>query len=106
MIMNGINIYPAEIEQVLSTHPDVRDAAAMPVHHPVHQDVPCCAVALHPGARSSEVDLLEWARVRMGPRGPRSVLVLDLIPRNHDGKLVRAELRDRIERRLREPINR
>lgn len=103
MIMNGINIYPAEIEQVLNAHPDVRDAAAMPVHHPVHQDVPLCAVALNPGARTSEVDLLEWARVRLGPRGPRRVLVLDSIPRNHDGKLVRAELREQIVRRLTRP---
>ena len=106
MIMNGINIYPAEIEQVLSTHPDVHDVAAMPVRHPVHQDVPVCAVALYPGARSSEADLLEWARGRLGPRGPRRVVIVESIPRNHDGKLVRAELRDRIERRLREPINR
>jgi acyl-CoA synthetase (AMP-forming)/AMP-acid ligase II len=103
MIMNGINIYPAEIEQVLNAHPDVRDAAAMPVHHPVHQDVPLCAVALNPGARTSEVDLLEWARVRLGPRGPRRVLVLDSIPRNHDGKLVCAELREQIVRRLTRP---
>jgi len=102
MIMNGINIYPAEIEHELNAHPDVRDAAAMPVHHPVHQDVPICAVALNPDARTSEADLLDWARRRLGPRGPRRVVVLESIPRNHDGKLKRSELGAQIHRRLRE----
>ncbi len=100
MIMNGINIYPAEIERVMNAHPDVHDAAAMPVHHPVHQDVPVCAVTLRPGARTSESDLLAWAREQLGAHGPHRVLILERIARNQDGKLVRAELGELIARRL------
>lgn len=102
MIMNGINIYPAEIEQALRAHPDVHDVAAMPVRHPVHQDIPVCAVALHPGRLTRESDLLAWVRARLGARGPRRVLIVDRVARNHDGKLMRSELGAQILRRLRE----
>ncbi len=96
MIMNGMNIFPAEIEQVLTGHADVRDAAAVPVRHKVHQDIPICAVALHPGADVTEQALLSYARERLGAHGPQRVLIFDQIPRNHDGKLIRAELNDLI----------
>jgi len=96
MILNGVNIHPVEIEQCLLAHPQVRDAAAMPVSHPVHQDLPICAVALHEGATVGAEALLAHARERMGFRGPRRVLILDAIPRNEQGKLVRADLVRRV----------
>ncbi len=100
MIINGINIYPAEIEDVMTAHPDVHDAAVVPLRHAVHQDVPICAVTLHPGASATEHDLLAYARERLGSHGPHRVLVFDRIPRNHDAKLVRAEMSELITRRL------
>ena len=100
MIMNGINIYPAEIEQCLSGHPAVRDAAAMPLKHPVHQDVPVCAVSLVEGARANGEDLLAYARERLGTRSPGAVIVLPRIPRNEMGKVVRAELAREIAQAL------
>jgi acyl-CoA synthetase (AMP-forming)/AMP-acid ligase II len=100
MIMNGMNIYPAEIERVLGGHPEVRDAAAMPIHHPVHQDVPICAVALHPGAQATEPDLLAWAHEQLGSQGPHRLFIVDEIPRNHEGKLVRPDLAEMLARRL------
>jgi acyl-coenzyme A synthetase/AMP-(fatty) acid ligase len=92
MIMNGINIYPAEIERVMTSHPEVLDAAAVPVRHMVHQDIPVCAVTLKPGAPTTGQDLLLWASEQLGAHRPHRVLVLEQIPRNHEGKLVRAEL--------------
>ncbi|MBE0547379.1 MAG: acyl--CoA ligase [Rubrivivax sp.] len=100
MIMNGINIYPAEIEQVICGHPAVRDAAAMPIKHKAHQDVPICAVALHPGAHVSEQTLLSYARERLGYRAPHRVVNLDQIPRTERGKLVRSELSRQIAGKL------
>lgn len=121
MIMNGINIYPAEIERVLLSHPAVQDAAAIPVRHRVHQDLPVCAVVLgdgaghdgaghsgsghsgacrddagHEGNNVSEKDLQAYATERLGARGPRRVVILGQIPRNEQGKLQRAELREQI----------
>ena len=92
MIMNGINIYPAEIEQVLTAHPAVHDAAAMPVKHKVHQEIPICAVTLHPQKAVSEHELLAYARERLGAHSPHLVLIVNRVPRNHQGKLIRAEM--------------
>ena len=100
MIMNGMNLYPEEIERILLSHPEVRDAAVMPLHHPVHQDVPVCAVALSPGARSTEQALLHWAREQLGSRGPHRLWVCDCIPRNPEGKLNRPALSELIRSRM------
>ncbi len=103
MIMNGINIYPAEIEQLMSSHAGVADVAVIPVRHRIHQDIPVCAVTLRAGSTWSEQDLLDHARSRLGARGPHRVLVFDRIPRNHEGKLLRADLLRLIESRLHAP---
>jgi cyanophycin synthetase len=92
MIMNGINIYPAEIEAVISSHPAIRDVAAVPLSHPVHQDVPVCAVALNQGNRVSQSALMQYATERLGARGPKKFFVLNRIPRNEQGKLNRKDL--------------
>ena len=103
LIMNGINIYPAEIEQLMAAHPDVADVAVVPVRHRIHQDIPVCAVTLRTGSQVSEQALLDHARSRLGVRGPYRVLLLDAIPRNHESKLVRAELMRLIWHRLPPP---
>lgn len=92
MIFNGVNIYPAEIEAVISSHPCVRDAAAMPLKSRLHQDVPVCAVCLHDGMQVSERELEAYAAERLGFRTPRKIIRVDRIPRNESGKPIRAEL--------------
>lgn len=100
MVVNGIKIYPAEIEQVLTAHPSVLEAAAMPLRHPVHQDIPVCAVSLLEGERVDEQALLAFARDRLGAHALHQVVVLDRIPRNDRGKPDRAELKAAIARKL------
>ena len=100
MIMNGINIYPAEIEQTMMSHPSVRDAVAMPLKHQIVNNVPVCAVALNPGEDVSELQLLSFARGRLGAHSPRRVVILDGIPRNEHGKVQREELAQAISHRL------
>ncbi|MCG8343754.1 MAG: acyl--CoA ligase, partial [Chlorobiales bacterium] len=100
MIMNGINIYPVEIEQTLVAHPNVHDAAAIPLKHEIHQDVPICAVMLKKNAAVTEQELLDFARQRLGAHAPFRVVVLDTIPRNEQGKPVRADLQRLIAARM------
>ncbi len=93
MILDGINIYPAEIEQAMLEHPAVADAAAVPISSAVHQDIPVCAVALREGVASDEEELMEFALERLGVRRPRRIVVVDRIPRSTaQGKLQRDEL--------------
>lgn len=100
MIMNGINIYPAEIERVLEQHPAVRDVVAFPLKHPRAQEVPVCAVVLHPGATPSRADVSRFARERLGARAPHFVAILDEVPRNEQGKPKRPELLRLVEQQL------
>ena len=102
MNMNGINIYPAEIELTMSQHEAVHDVAVMPLYSAVHQDVPVCAVTLHPSANVSEKELYDFAHQQLGLRMPRFIFVLSEIPRNEQGKLIRANLKEIIEERLRQ----
>ena len=92
MIMNGINIYPAEIENVVGSHPDVLDVAAVPLKCAITQDIPICAASFRAGATVSPGELKTFAAQRLGVRCPHHVVRLDEIPRDERGKLNRETL--------------
>ena len=92
MILNGINIFPAEIERVLEEHPAVRNAAAFPIRSPIYGDIPAAAVELN-GTMEVDVPALStYARERLGVRAPRRVVIVDTLPRSANGKVVKREL--------------
>lgn len=93
MIMNGVNIFPLEIERVLESHPAVGAAAALPLASSAHGQIPVAAVELRPGSGTCTAgDLLRFARQSLGLRAPRRVLVLDALPRNAAGKILRRDI--------------
>ena len=92
MILDGINIYPAELERVLGEHPAVHDIAVFPVRHLIHQDIPVGAVSLKPDARTDELELRTYARELLGVRAPKHIFIVEELPRNGQGKLVRRDL--------------
>lgn len=92
MIFNGVNIFPAEIERVLATHPAVSDAVCFPVAHPVHQDIPAAVVSLRPGVTVSERTLRDHCRQHLGFRSPVRILIVSALPRNERGKIIRAAM--------------
>jgi long-chain acyl-CoA synthetase len=98
MSLNSIKIFPAEIERVLEEHPAVRAAAAFGIRSAVHGDIPVAAVELYAPAQAGPDELLTLARQRLGVRAPRRIFVLDALPRNATGKIVRRELSGRYGR--------
>lgn len=100
MIMNGINIYPAEIERVISTHPAVREVLAFPFAHRVAQDLPVCVVVLNEAITASSDDIQSYAQVRLGLKTPRHVVILPAIPRNEQGKPDRVQLNQQVRQSL------
>jgi acyl-CoA synthetase (AMP-forming)/AMP-acid ligase II len=90
MIYDGINIYPAEIENALSSHPAVNEVAAFSMHHARFQDEPVAAVTLKNAV--SENELVEFAKVQLGIKHPRQVFILKEFPRNPMGKILKREL--------------
>lgn len=92
MILNGMNIFPMEIERVLELHPAVRAAAALSIDSPVHGQIPVAAVQLEAAAAIDVAELLAHARQRLGLRAPRRIIVVSELPRASDGKIKRRAL--------------
>lgn len=99
MNLNGIKIFPSEIEHVLEAHPAVKAAAAFARPSAAHGDIPVAAVELRASATVGVEELIACARERLGVRAPRRIFVLESLPRNAAGKVVKRELADLIERR-------
>jgi long-chain acyl-CoA synthetase len=98
IISGGVNIYPAEIEAVLITHPAVGDVGVIGVPNEEWGEEVKAVVELQPGVeRSAELaeDLLGWARERLAHyKCPRTVDFVDTLPREDNGKLYKRKLRD------------
>ncbi len=92
MILAGNNIYPVEIEQCITQHPNVEDAAALPIKAALYQDIPICAVTLKNPEETMEQELLDFTYQYLGFRGPKRIVILSAIPRNEQGKLIRVRL--------------
>lgn len=100
MMMQGINIYPAEIESVMLEYRGVNDAAAFPIKSTLHQHIPVCAVTVS-DIKINEKDLMMYARKRMGNRSPRKVVIVNEIPRTETGKIIKKKLLNLIDRKMR-----
>lgn len=96
LILNGgVNVYPAEIEGVLSQHPAVRDVAVFGIPDPEFGQQVKAAVELEDGASLTAEELISWSRERLaGFKCPRSVDFHDALPREAHGKLKKRLLRD------------
>ena len=98
IISGGVNIYPAEIEQVLIEHPAVADAAVFGIPDDEWGESVKGAVELIDGFEASadlEADILSFARRHLaGYKVPRSLDFLDELPRHPTGKLYTRLLRD------------
>ena len=99
IIRGGENIYSSEVENVLYDHPAVTDAALVGVPHRTLGEVPAAVVHLAPGATASEAELQDWVRARLAAfKAPVRVLFSDAtLPRNANGKILKAELRGLFE---------
>lgn len=90
MVMNAINIFPAEIESAAARFPGVAECAAFPVPSPHHGQLPVLAVV--PGPGYDAASLLAHCRALLGIRAPRKLIAVDRLPRNAAGKVLRREL--------------
>jgi len=100
MIVNGINIYPALIENRLLEHKDVEDAACLPIKDSISQDIPVCAVVLKKNATTTTAQLLSFALKKLEFSSPKEIVILEEIPRNTLGKLQREKLKTKIYEEL------
>ena len=96
IVSGGENVYPIEVEEALSQHPDVLQAAVVGVPHERWGETVKALVVRRPGSRLRAEELIAFARDRLaGYKLPRSVTFVDDLPRTATGKVLKRELRER-----------
>lgn len=95
IIVSGFNVYPAEVEEMLVTHPDVADAAVVGVVHPHTGEAVKAYVVAASGSDIDEETLIEYSLDHLARyKCPSKVIFVEALPRNASGKLVRRSLDD------------
>lgn len=94
IVRGGENISPGEVEDVLTAHPTVADAAVVGVPDREWGEKVVAAVVAADGALPSEDELRDWVRSQLrSSRAPEHVAVVEELPYNDTGKLVRRTIR-------------
>ncbi|MGQ3100913.1 MAG: fatty acid--CoA ligase [Sphingopyxis solisilvae] len=94
IISGGENIYPAEVESAIFGHPAVQEVAVFGIPDDKWGETVKAVCVAKPGMTIDEADIIAWARERIAPfKCPRSVDVIDALPRNASGKILRKDLR-------------
>jgi acyl-CoA synthetase (AMP-forming)/AMP-acid ligase II len=89
----GLKIFPDEVEEHLREFPGVRDAAVAGVPDDRLGEVPWAFLVVAPGAAADIDALRTWCHDRMAPyKVPVGVTIVDALPRNEIGKLLRQDL--------------
>jgi acyl-CoA synthetase (AMP-forming)/AMP-acid ligase II len=99
-IVGGFNAYPAEIENLLLRHPGIAQAAVIGVPDQRLGEVGMAFVVPAANAALDPAEIVEWARREMANyKAPRFVEIIDELPLNATGKVVKDELRARAQGR-------
>jgi acyl-CoA synthetase (AMP-forming)/AMP-acid ligase II len=94
-IVGGFNAYPAEIENMMMEHAAIGQAAVVGVPDQRMGEVATAFVVPRAGAIVDEAGLIVWCRERMANyKVPRSIRVVDALPLNASGKVLKAVLRE------------
>jgi fatty-acyl-CoA synthase len=92
----GENVASREVEETIYAHPSVKEVAIFGIFDPRWIEAVTAAVVLREGEDVSEADVIAFCRERLaGFKVPKYVVLLDELPKNASGKLLKRELRDR-----------
>jgi len=93
-IVGGFNAYPAEIENALLRHPDIQQAAVIGIPDDRLGEVGMAFVVRRPGATTTGPDIISWCRDQIANyKVPRVVRLVDALPLNATGKVMKDVLR-------------
>ena len=95
LLVNGINVYPREIEEILYQFPGVKEAAVVGKPDPRKGEQPVAFVAPNEGALLEQKAIRHFLRRKLADyKVPRLVLLVPALPRNATGKILKTELRE------------
>ena len=94
IVASGYKIWPREVEDVLYKHPAVREAAVIGVPDDYRGETVAAFVSLKPGASADAEEIKAFCKERLAAfKYPRTVEIIDEVPKNANGKIMRRELR-------------
>ena len=95
IISGGENVYPAEVESGIYGHPDIAEVAVIGVPDERWGEAVKAVVVPKPGCEIDPNEVIAHAREHLAPyKVPKSIDVIDALPRNPSGKILRRELRE------------
>ena len=96
IISGGSNIYPREIEEIISQHPTVFEVAVIGVPDDTWGEAVKALVVTRPEMQTTESEIMEYCKGRLAAyKKPKSVEFLSELPKNAYGKILKGELRVR-----------
>jgi len=96
IISGGENIYPSEIDDVLSKHPKIHQVAAIGIPHDKWGEAVKAVIVLKPGEEMTEAEVIAYSKENLaGYKCPKSVDFVDALPLNPTGKILKRELREK-----------
>ncbi len=94
IIVNGMNVYPRMVEEVLYQHPQISEAAVVGEPNARHGEVPIAHVVLQENAETTAPEIRAYCLENLGHHQvPRKVLLRSSLPKNAAGKVLKRELR-------------
>ncbi len=94
-ISGGENVYPAEVEKVMSAHPDIREVAVLGVEDPQWGEVGRAFVVKSPEAPLTEEDLTRFCRAQLAAfKVPKRFDFVESLPKGDSGKVLKKELKN------------
>ena len=93
IIVNGMNVYPRMIEEVIYQHVAVLEVAVVPEPDDLHGEIPRAVIALKPQGSASKDNILDLCRRNLGRHQiPRVIEFVDQLPKSPTGKILKREL--------------
>jgi acyl-CoA synthetase (AMP-forming)/AMP-acid ligase II len=97
IVSGGENIYPREIEEVLYHHPKIQEAAIVGAPDRIWGESVIAVVVLKKGETMKEEEVIEYCKQYLASyKKPKSVVFMQVLPRNPSGKVLKTELRERL----------
>ncbi len=94
LLVNGINVYPREIEEVIYHFPGVKEAAVIGVPDARRGEQPVAFIAGAEGKTIDEKELAQFIRSKLADyKSPKQIIIMPTLPKNATGKILKTELR-------------
>lgn len=95
IIVGGLNVYPREVEEVLYQYPGIQEAAVIGVPDKLRGEIPCAYIVLKPEAPYDRKALIRHLQENLANfKLPKEIVVLDSLPKNATGKIMKRDLRE------------